>query len=101
MSQQYNLAVSDSSHEILFEPWIQNNFCGGKAWRAVLFPTQQSVIVKLWDGFKSTSRDRDNEVHIYMSMQRLWGKFTTRLILSARVDFFWGIILEEVKVQKT
>jgi hypothetical protein len=97
-SYQYRLVSCDFGHRILLEPWIPANHCGQKSFRGVLMPQTISVIVKLWDGYKSSNKERDREVQIYMHLENLWGKEIPQLICSADIDFCQGIILEDVKV---
>ena len=98
LTQHYVLNSCHIPHEILLEPWKRENSCGGKCFRATLFPSQKPVVVKLWDSYHVLSTDRDTETEIYMALQSLWGTVIPRLILSANIDFCWGIVLEEIKV---
>jgi hypothetical protein len=97
-TQHYVLNSCHIPYEILLEPWKRENACGGKCFHATLFPSKTPVIVKLWDSYQVPSTDRDAETEIYMTLQSLWGTVIPRLILSADVDYCWGIVLEEIKV---
>ena len=96
--QQYGLVKQSLGHGLVLEPWKSTNRCGGKSFRSLLMPNSQPVIVKLWDGYKSQSDPRDQEVSIYMVLQELWGTHIPRLICSTNVDFCFGLVLEEIEV---
>ena len=95
---QYKLVPCDFSQGVLLEPWKLEHCCGGKSFRGVLKPENVEVIVKVWDKYKLSSRNRDEEADIYMHLQSLWRKEIPQLICSADIDFCYGIILEDVKV---
>jgi hypothetical protein len=97
-SQYYTLINQSLGHSLLLEPWKSESCCGGKSFRGILMPNHESVVVKLWDGYKSPPDMRDREVEIYMKLRDLWGKYTAQLICSADIDFCFGIILDEIKV---
>jgi hypothetical protein len=82
------------------EPMGPQNRYGGKAFSAFLVRKGERlpVVAKLWDGYKSSDTERNNEVAIYMTLQTLWRKHIPRLIWSGDVEFLWGIILEKIDV---
>ena len=96
-TSQYFLDNSGYGHHILLEPWNENNHIGQKSFRARLVPENLAVVVKLWDGCKSSGKERDLEVEIYMRLQSLWRVHIPQLICSADIDFCYSIILEDVK----
>jgi hypothetical protein len=96
----YQLIPYEFGQGILLEPWKSKNRLGHKTFLAVLMPHDISVVVKLWDGYKSSAADRDNEVEIYMHLRGLWGKEIPQLICSADIDFCLGIILEDIQVPR-
>jgi hypothetical protein len=96
-SRRYQLVADDHGDQIILEPWLANNQYGQKSFHAIFLPDLM-VVVKLWDGYKSSGEGRDGEAEIYMHLQELWGKQIPQFICSADVDFCYGIILEEVQV---
>ena len=96
----YELEPFVNRVELFFEPWKEENHCGGKAFRGILVMEDERlpVIVKLWDGYKTPVKRRDKEAKMYMVLQSLWGKYIPKLIGTGDVEICWGIFTEEIKV---
>jgi hypothetical protein len=97
-SHQYRLVHLDYGHKLILEPWKVGNHYGQKSFRGLLIPQNITVVVKLWDGYKTSCKRRDQEVQIYMHLQSLWEKVIPQLICSAEIDFCYGIVLEHLEV---
>ena len=93
-----NLAQHSQPINLLFEPWKQENQLGHKTWIAQLLPEKTKMVVKLWDGWKVDTTDRDNEVSIYLQLQSLWGKYIPKLLACTHVDFCHALIIEYLDV---
>jgi hypothetical protein len=55
--------------------------------------------MKLWDGWKMDTTDRDNEVNNYLHLQSLGGKCIPNLLACTHVDFCHALILEYIDVK--
>jgi hypothetical protein len=53
---------------------------------------------KFWDGYKDSSRGRDEEVAVYQKLRPLWGKTVPNFIAFGEVDFFWALFIERIEV---
>ena len=69
-----------------------------KSFRALFVPDNLEVVVKLWDGYKSSGKKRNHKVEIYMHLQDLWRVRIPQLTCSADIDFCYGVILEDISV---
>jgi hypothetical protein len=70
---------------------------GCKGYKGVL-NTGETVFAKLWDGWKYTSKEADQETAIYNSLRDLWGTIVPRLIINGGWGFCHIIVLEFIKV---
>lgn len=82
--------------KVIFEPWISSNNLGAKAFIFTLV-SDERVAGKVWDGYKNTRADRDNEVEAYFRLQTLWGKQIPKFIACGMIDFMWTILLEFIE----
>jgi hypothetical protein len=95
--QYRSLQKTTQNLDLIFRPWVPENRIGEKTYRCTLLP-YRNAIVKIWDSWKQDSSARDNEVAAYMRLESMWGRQIPTLIASASIQFFHGLILEEVKV---
>jgi hypothetical protein len=96
----YYTLQSDPDAEPLiftFEPWIPSNNLGSKTFIFTLI-SHVNIIGKVWDGYKHTSADRDNEIKAYFKLQSLWGRQIPKFIASGIIDFMWSIFVEFIEV---
>jgi hypothetical protein len=82
----------------LFEPWKSEHRLGRKTWVANIHSNfrEDRVIFKLWDSWKATSRDRDNEVAMYKHLKPLWGICVPSLLAFGPVDFCHGLVIDYI-----
>lgn len=80
----------------LFEPWKSEHQLGRKAWVANVHSNSRDdkVIFKLWDSWKVTSKDRDNEVATYKRLEPLWGVCVPSLLAFGPVDFCHALVID-------
>jgi hypothetical protein len=93
------LAQHSQPVELLFEAWKRENQLGNKCWIARLLPEQTRIVIKLWDGWKVDTTDRDNEVNCYLHLRSLWGKCVPNLLACTHVDFCHALIVEYLDVK--
>jgi hypothetical protein len=82
-----------------FEPWNIKHSLGPKTWIARVLPHEITVVLKLWDAWKSGCEDRDKEVAIYEHLQSLWGISVPFLRVSTPIEYFHALILQYVEVR--
>lgn len=98
--QHYGILAQHSQPiELLFEPWKKNNQLGNKSWIARILPEKTEIVLKLWDGWKVDTTDRDNEITTYLHLQSLWGKYIPRLLAGTHIDFCHALIIEYLDVK--
>lgn len=96
---QYVLEKGTQTYELVFESWNPDKRLGQKTWLSqLLFPKNETIILKIWDSFKNDASTRDREVAAYMKLQSLWGKVIPAFIAAAPISIFHGLIIEYIDV---
>jgi hypothetical protein len=83
---------------LLFEPWKVDNQLGPKNWIAQVISDQSKVVLKLWDGWKVDTKERDREAEVYVHLRPLWGKYIPSLRVATPFDYMHALILEYINV---
>jgi hypothetical protein len=83
---------------LLFEPWKVENQLGPKNWIAQVISDQSKVVLKLWDGWKVDTEERDREAEVYVHLRPLWGKYVPSLRVATPFDYMHALIIEYIDV---
>ena len=94
--RQYEMIVNPDPPKAIFEPWKTENQLGPKTFLIQLVPGD-TVVAKVWDGWKHKSKDRDTETEMLLKLQPLWGKQVPSLIGTGEIDFLWTVFIERVQ----
>jgi hypothetical protein len=70
---------------------------GCKGYMGVL-GTGEKVFVKLWDSWKCSADEMNNEVAVYSALRSFWGKIIPRLIVHGGWGFCHTLVLELIEV---
>ena len=70
---------------------------GGKGYKGTLH-SDETVFVKLWDGWKHSSDEADRESRIYLCLRPLWGTLLPKLLTHGGWGFCHVIVLEFIEV---
>jgi hypothetical protein len=83
---------------LLFEPWKVENQLGPINWIAHVISDQSKVVLKLWDGWKVDTEERDREAEVYVRLRPLWGKYVPSLRVATPFDYMHALIIEYIDV---
>jgi serine/threonine protein kinase len=98
--QQDIARVSSKSNDLLYldiDVRTSGTHLGCKGYKAILH-TGETVFAKLWDGWKHSSEEADQESKVYHFLRGLWGTVIPRFITYGGWGFCHIVILEFIKV---
>jgi hypothetical protein len=75
----------------------KDTMLGLKEYKGML-ETRQKVFVKLWESWKCSPDEMDNEVAVYSTLHSMWGNFIPRVIDYDGWGFCHTIVLEFIEV---
>jgi hypothetical protein len=88
--QSESLYLDLSSH-------ANGGYLGCKGWRGTL-STGSTVFVKLWDGWKFSSRYCEHEAAVYLKLRDLWGTTVPEFLGSGNWGFCHILLLSFIQV---